>query len=112
MQNQSHINTSGKIKETGTWWSPSADLWRSRTVLWKEVKGSKEQRPCKLQKINKHQNNVGCKLFENGKKKGNLPIVLQEWQGLDLIKAIFCTTWEPYTKKELRQAQYFLTGDL
>ena len=44
--------------------------------------------------------------------KEGLPIVLQEWQRLDLIKTVLCATREPYTKKELSQAKYFLTRDL
>ena len=65
------------------------------------IKGTKT---LQIAENNRHQNNVQCKFFENGRKIENLPIVLQERQGLYLIEAILCTTWEPYTKEELGQA--------
>lgn len=50
-------------------------------------------------------------IFRKNSKEG-LPIVLQEWQRLNLIKAILCATWKANTKEELCQAKYFLTRDL
>lgn len=44
--------------------------------------------------------------------KEDLPIVLQEQQRINLIKAILCATWEPNTKEKLSQAKYFLARDL
>jgi hypothetical protein len=51
-----------------------------------------------------------CIFLKNNKE--DLPIVLQEWQRLNLIKAILCATWEPNTKEEFCQAKYFLSRDL
>jgi hypothetical protein len=44
--------------------------------------------------------------------KVDLPIVLQDWQRVNLIKAILWATWEPNTKEEFCQAKYLVTRDL